>query len=95
MDTSPSKGIAQLTWLNVGAAFSFIIFDALVSRALSLGIGTSIVTAAIRCIVQLSLIGLLLKIVFETNNPWGVAGIACKCFSSYSGNFLTNDYSRL
>ena len=67
----------HLTWTNVGLAFSFIVFDAVVSHTFRLGVGASLVTAAIRCVVQLSLVALILQKVFETNNPFGVAGIAC------------------
>lgn len=70
---------ADLTWENVGLAFSFIIFDAAVSRIFQLGVGTSLVTAAVRCVIQLTLVSLILQKVFEAKNPWGVAGIACEC----------------
>lgn len=77
MDTDPGQSTTQLTWENVGLAFSFIVFDAVVSKTFGLGVGASLVTAAVRCIIQLSLVALVLQKVFETNNPWGVAGIAC------------------
>ncbi|GJE95251.1 ABC transporter permease [Phanerochaete sordida] len=70
------QGTADLTWENVGLAFSFIIFDAAISRILKLGVGTSLVTAAVRCVIQLTLVSLVLQKVFEAKNPWGVAGIA-------------------
>ncbi|EPQ52485.1 UPF0014-domain-containing protein [Gloeophyllum trabeum ATCC 11539] len=66
----------HLTFQNVGLAFSFIVFDALVSHLLRLGVGTSLVTAATRCIIQLSVMALVLAQIFETGNPWGIAGIA-------------------
>ncbi|KAI0337041.1 UPF0014-domain-containing protein [Trametopsis cervina] len=70
---TPSK---ELNWENVGLAFSFIVFDAVFSRIFGLGIGNSLITAAVRCVVQLSLVALILQKVFETNSPWAVAGIA-------------------
>ena len=75
MDSSPSPS-THLSWGNVGLAFAFILFDALVSQTFSLGVGSSLVTAAVRCVAQLSLVALILQKVFETNNPWAVAGIA-------------------
>lgn len=78
MDAGPDKSTSQLTWENVGLAFSFIVFDAVVSKIFGLGVGTSLITAAVRCVMQLSLVALILQKVFETNNPWGVAGIACE-----------------
>ncbi|KAL4246435.1 UPF0014 family protein [Abortiporus biennis] len=75
MDRAP-EATTHLTWSNVGLAFSFILFDAIVSRTYGLGVGSSLVTAAVRCVVQLSLVALVLQKVFEANNPWAVAGIA-------------------
>ncbi|KAK0209074.1 hypothetical protein DFS33DRAFT_500433 [Desarmillaria ectypa] len=66
----------NLTWYNVGLAFSFILLNAVISKIFHLRIGVSLVTAAVRCIVQLALVATLLQSVFETDNPWAVAGIA-------------------
>ncbi|KAI0695372.1 UPF0014-domain-containing protein [Cytidiella melzeri] len=66
----------DLTWENVGLAFSFIVLDAVFSRIFGLGVGSSLITAAVRCVLQLTLVALILQKVFETNNPWAVAGIA-------------------
>lgn len=82
MDDQPNSSRTHLTWTNVGLAFSFIIFDAVVSKSFSLGIGSSLVTAAVRCVLQLSVVALVLQKVFETNNPYAVAGIA--------GNFTSS-----
>ncbi|KAI6042459.1 hypothetical protein EDC04DRAFT_2967841 [Pisolithus marmoratus] len=77
MDGSPPEQSTHLTWANVALGFSFIIFNAVVSTSFNLGVGNSLISAALRCIVQLAIVGLLLQRVFETNNPWAVAGIAC------------------
>ena len=77
MDEGPETPTTDLTWDNVGLAFSFIVLDAVVSRTFGLGVGTSLVTAALRCVAQLTLVALVLQKVFETNNPWAVAAIAC------------------
>ena len=58
-------------------AFAFILLDGVLSTAFGLGVGSSLVTAAVRCVVQLSVVALILRQVFETNNPWAVAGMAC------------------
>lgn len=65
-----------LSWLNVGTGFLFILLDAVLSSALGLGIGGSLVVAAIRCVIQLSVMGLVLDKVFASDNVWGVIGIA-------------------
>jgi len=74
---APGNERTDLDWLNVALAFSFILFNAIVSTAFGLHIGSSLITAAVRCIVQLAVVALLLKRVFETDNAWAVAGIAC------------------
>jgi ABC-type iron transport system FetAB permease component len=75
----PQAPITHLTWANVGLAFSFILFDAAVSFFFGLRVGRSLVTAAVRCVVQLAIVGTLLQRVLETDNPWAVAGIAGMC----------------
>ena len=82
MDGSEPGPSTHLTYANVGLAFSFILFDAFVSFFFGLGIGSSLVTAAVRCILQLAVVATLLQKVFEANNPWAVAGIACKFYSN-------------
>lgn len=76
MDSAPTDS-THLDWGNVGLGFSFIIFNALISTSLQLGVGSSLLSAAIRCVVQLGLVATVLQKVFETNNPWAVGGIAC------------------
>lgn len=71
-------GALYLSWTNVGLAFTFIVFDAVASKVFHLGLGNSIVTAAVRCIVQLVLIAFILQKVFESNDPWAAAAIACE-----------------
>jgi ABC-type iron transport system FetAB permease component len=78
MDGGTGSSTKDLTWENVGLAFSFILFDAIFSRLFGLGVGSSLVTAAVRCVVQLTLVALVLQKVFEADNPWAVAGIACE-----------------
>ncbi|KAH9831651.1 UPF0014-domain-containing protein [Rhodofomes roseus] len=73
---APGGATSPLSWANVSLAFSFIVFDAVVSLAFGLGVGSGLVTAALRCIGQLSVVALVLQQVFATNNPWAVAGIA-------------------
>ncbi|KAH9846642.1 UPF0014-domain-containing protein [Lenzites betulinus] len=77
MDSGPGSSTSQLSWGNVGLAFSFILLDGFISTTFGLGVGSSLITAAVRCIVQLSVVALILQKVFETNNPWAVAGMAC------------------
>ncbi|KAJ3886368.1 UPF0014-domain-containing protein [Lentinula edodes] len=76
MDSPSSDEGTELTWLNVALAFGFIAFNVIFSYVFDLGVGISLLVAATRCVVQLAIVGTLLQKVFETDNPWAVAGIA-------------------
>jgi ABC-type iron transport system FetAB permease component len=67
---------ATLDWVNVAIGLSFVIFNVAVTSYFELCIGRSLLTAALRCVLQLAVVALLLKKVFEYNNPFAVAGIA-------------------
>ncbi|KAI0034766.1 UPF0014-domain-containing protein [Vararia minispora EC-137] len=101
MDSPTEPGSStNLQWENVGLGLCFILFDAGISHFLKLGVGTSLVTAAARCVIQLTLVSVILEKVFKTNHPAAVAGIAVllnllgafetvanKCKQRYSGMF--------
>ena len=53
MDGQPGQG--HLTWFNVGIGLIFLIADAILSLTLKLGVEMSLLTAAARCIIQLSI----------------------------------------
>lgn len=76
MDDPGSGAQTHLSWANVGLAFLFVAFDAGVSQSLGLGVGLPLITAATRCVIQLTLMSLVLAKVFEAENPWGVAALA-------------------
>lgn len=77
MDDPTSGSNTHLTWVSISLAFTFIALDAFLSLVFGLNIGTSLVTAAVRCVLQLALMALVLKSVFQAHNPWIVAGLAC------------------
>lgn len=80
MDRPPSElstDDPRLSWLNVALAFSFILANIFISHIFGLDVGTSLLIAAVRCVVQLGIVAVLLQSVFETEDPWAVAGIAC------------------
>ncbi|EJD07030.1 UPF0014-domain-containing protein [Fomitiporia mediterranea MF3/22] len=72
----PAGSKTHLTWANVGLGFAFVAFDAIISRLFGLGVGVPLITAAVRCVIQLAIMALVLQKIFEADNPWGVAGIA-------------------
>lgn len=58
-------GFSDIFW-----AVSLMLINGLISFALNLGLGKSLLIAGIRTIVQLSLIGIILKWIFVINRPW-------------------------
>ncbi|KZT53507.1 hypothetical protein CALCODRAFT_439982 [Calocera cornea HHB12733] len=76
MDEAPEGNHPYLGYGNVGIAAAFIVLDVSVSFALKLGVGTSLLISAIRCVVQLSLMALVLDKIFATKHPAAVFGLA-------------------
>lgn len=70
----------DLTWINVAIGLAFILLDVGVSTVFRLGIGISLLNAALRCIGQLAVVATILHHVFETKNPWLVSLICCASF---------------
>jgi len=66
----------HLNWGNVAIGFAFIAFDVVFSSILGVNVGGSLLTASIRCIIQLSLMALVLQSVFDARNIWAVTGIS-------------------
>lgn len=80
MDHIPSGEQPLLTWSNVALALSFVAFDAVLSSVYRLGISSSLISAAFRCVIQLSVMALVLESIFKTESPYGVVGLACEFY---------------
>ncbi|KAJ1727319.1 hypothetical protein LPJ61_004633 [Coemansia biformis] len=66
----------QLSLSNVGIAALLLALNVGLSTWLGLGMSKSVIIAAVRCSVQLTALGMILKQVFETNNPIYIMGMA-------------------
>ncbi|KAF8954400.1 ABC transporter-like protein [Flammula alnicola] len=87
MDLPEDSAHSNLTWTNVAIGLAFILFDVGISTVFRLGVGVSLLIAALRCIGQLAVVATLLQQVFENKNPWMVALI---CFIlNFLGTFET------
>ncbi|KAJ1743142.1 hypothetical protein LPJ78_003080 [Coemansia sp. RSA 989] len=64
-----------LTWSNVGVAALLLGINVALSLWLRLGMASSIAVAALRCIGQLTMLGILLKQIFATGNPVYIFGM--------------------
>jgi len=77
MDTTPpSPSSPYLEWSNVGFGFAFVAMNVVLSQALQLQMGTSLVISAVRCTVQLAFVATILQRVFAAQNIWACAAIA-------------------
>ncbi len=57
-------------WLQVGYAAGFVLVALIVSRFLRLGVEGDIIVGGVRAFAQLVLLGFILDIVFDVQNPW-------------------------
>ena len=64
--------IINISWLNVTVATVFVIGAGACSLYLRLELGKDLLVGTIRTFLQLFLLGYVLKIVFDVNNPWVV-----------------------
>ncbi len=65
----------ELTSLDVGLAAALIIVNGLISIALGLKLGRTLLLASVRTILQLLLIGIVLETVFSLSQWYAVAGL--------------------
>ncbi|KAL0073129.1 hypothetical protein F4703DRAFT_1899754 [Phycomyces blakesleeanus] len=66
---APEKVTPSLTWVNVAFASSFILINGLISILLGLRLEKSLIISAIRCLIQLTIMGYILEDVFKARHP--------------------------
>ena len=71
-----SNGLILLSPIDLGMAAGLVLLLAALSWNLQLGIGRRMLVASLRSTVQLLLLGLVLKTLFASTNPWLVAALA-------------------
>lgn len=71
------SGYIALSWLDLVAASGFLILNAVLSIWLRLGLERQLVVSGLRMVVQLLLIGFVLKLVFGAVSPWLTLLMAC------------------
>ncbi|GBF92795.1 ABC transporter permease [Raphidocelis subcapitata] len=74
-DATPG-GVLALSPLAVALAAALIAVQALVSLRFRLGLHTQLAVAAVRCVLQLSVLGYILVPIFDANNIW-LVGAYC------------------
>ncbi len=86
-------GAIVLTWPDLALAASLIAVSAAVSLALNLRMGRTLLLASVRTLVQLLLVGLVLKWVFGLNRAPAVLGI-CAIMIIFAGRAAVGRASR-
>lgn len=69
-------GYIELSYWDVALASIFLILNGLISVAMKLGLARQLFVAAVRMIIQLLLVGLLLKFIFAVASLWLTVAIA-------------------
>ncbi|MCP4942587.1 MAG: iron export ABC transporter permease subunit FetB [Planctomycetaceae bacterium] len=71
-----AQGDISLSWFEVGVAATLLLINAIISLQLGLGIAKRIATSSVRMTIQLAILGLVLKQIFELAQPTPVLGLA-------------------
>ncbi|KAJ2455430.1 hypothetical protein EV183_000762 [Coemansia sp. RSA 2336] len=71
----PEAPDEPLSWGNVGIAALLLGINIVLSLWFRLGLSTSLLVSAARCVVQLTALGLVLKEIFLTENPIYIFGM--------------------
>ncbi|CAG8692478.1 17874_t:CDS:10, partial [Acaulospora morrowiae] len=64
-----SPNSVPLNWSNVGYASMFIMINGIVSMSLGLHLEKSLFISSVRCVVQLTIMGMILEDVFKARHP--------------------------
>ena len=74
----------SLSYWDIGLASLLLVFNAVLSLVLRLGLGTRLMVAGTRMAVQLTLVGLVLKALFAVASPW-FTGFAAAVMVLFAG----------
>lgn len=88
--TEPAIG-----YWHLAIAATLLLANAALSLALHLGLARSLLVGALRALVQLSLVGVVLKTVFSLNSPWLVTAVIIFMLASASREIHARQKRRL
>ena len=63
--------------MELGIAGLFVVVAGAISMAGRLGLGKSLLTGAVRCVLQLTAMGYVLRFIFNVDSVWIVLGVFC------------------
>ena len=86
---------AHVSYWSLALAAALLLANAALSLALNLGLARSLVIGAVRALVQLLLVGVILKTVFALHSPWLVMAVVLFMLASASHEILARQKRRL
>ncbi|MCC7204198.1 MAG: iron export ABC transporter permease subunit FetB [Phycisphaeraceae bacterium] len=84
-----------LTYLDLTLAAGLVLIAGAVSVSLRLGLEKRLAIASVRTVVQLLLIGYVLKYVFQFEQPWAIAAVVAVMFAAASRATIDRSTRRL
>jgi putative ABC transport system permease protein len=85
---------AQLGYGDLALAAALVVLNAGLSLLLQLGFARAMLVAGVRTVVQLLLVGLVLKTVFALHSPWLVGAVMLAMFGTASYEILSRQERR-
>ena len=82
-----------LSYLDVALAAVFLLLNGLLSLRFHLGLERRLAVSAARMVVQLLLIGMLLRTIFEISSPW-LTGLVAAAMVGFAGHEVRARQSR-
>jgi putative ABC transport system permease protein len=83
-----------LSALDLAIAGTLVLLNGALSVVLGLGIARSLIVAGVRMVVQLLLVGLVLRTVFHLGSPWLVAGVLAAMLGSAAWETMARQQRR-
>jgi putative ABC transport system permease protein len=77
-------GYTALSYGDVAAAALLLIINGLISLAFKLGLGRSLAISGVRMVIQLALVGVVLKVVFANEHP-AITGLVALVMVAVAG----------
>ena len=88
-------GEALISTTDLAISSALLLANAGISLALRLGVARSLLVAAVRALVQLLLVGMVLRTVFALQSPWLIGLVALFMFASASREVYARQQRKL
>eukprot|EP00746_Dinoflagellata_sp_MGD_P076468 gnl/MRDRNA2_/MRDRNA2_30793_c0_seq1.p1 gnl/MRDRNA2_/MRDRNA2_30793_c0~~gnl/MRDRNA2_/MRDRNA2_30793_c0_seq1.p1 ORF type:complete len:561 (+),score=73.78 gnl/MRDRNA2_/MRDRNA2_30793_c0_seq1:70-1752(+) len=85
----PDSAAKDIPLWQVAASFTVIVLESVVAKVLQLGVANEMLTAGIRCWLQLTILGLILRPIIEMSNPYITFGYIF-CFMVFISAYETS-----